>query len=52
MIEATRLIIAVAKLIFSLLIFMFSPPFLNSVYIITFFGYQVNKESSISFDKY
>ena len=52
MIALARLIIAVAKLIFSLLIFMFSPPFLNSVYIITFFGYQVNKESSIFFDKY
>nr|DAQ22982.1 MAG TPA: hypothetical protein [Caudoviricetes sp.] len=47
MIALARLIIAVAKLIFSLFIFMFSPPFLNSVYIVTLLGYKVNGKSQI-----
>ena len=42
MIALARLIIAVAKLIFSLFIFRFSPPLLNFVCFITIFDYKAN----------
>ena len=52
MIEATRLIIAVAKLIFSLFILMvLTSCSLLTVYIITDLGYSVKRKPLVLFDK-